>query len=328
MSNLADQLAHRVIPVEQHVYIHKATRGQRPLLTTVIFSTLHTYFQLASNRGIPSGYISSLEERLIETEIALFEALSFINIHFHQDSNTRSESSQYRDAFTENSMTLSKQAKVEEWKCIPLTFEDQRKTWFQEKLHVINGREYRNDSIGESPVSHQTENQWLGPPLPLVANNNDTQLVPRERPLIHNQNARDNQDIALSRYQPAMHGHGDESLQVRLNYSSATIEMSERLPGTNAWTNRSAQQRMTEGAQVSTGEVDSRAHGSYDAVANSQCLDDRQRPPDLHTAIERVPMGVEVPSSPQGQRSPISSGFARHSLEARRVSLKQWQRYF
>ena len=89
MSNLADQLAHRVNPLEQHVYIHKATRGQPPLLITAIFATLHTYFQLAFNRGIPPGYISSIEERLIETEIALFEALSFINIHFHQDSKDR-----------------------------------------------------------------------------------------------------------------------------------------------------------------------------------------------------------------------------------------------
>lgn len=326
MSNLADQPAHRVNPLEQHVYIHKATRGQPPLLITAILSTLDTYFQLAFNRGIPSGYISSLEERLIETEIALFEALSFINIHFHQDSNIQSESSQHRDAFTEHSMALSKQAKVEEWKRIPLTFEDQRKTWFQEKLHVINGREYRNDSIRESPVSHQTENQWLEPPLPLLANHNDTQLVPREQLLIHNQNARDYQDIALSRYQPTM--HGDESLQARPNYSSATTETPERLPGMNTWANKPAQQRMTEGAQVLTREVDSRAHDSYDAVANLQCLDDQQLSPELHTAVERASMGVEVSSSPQGQRSSISSGFARHSLEARRVSSKQWQRYF
>ncbi|KFY82161.1 hypothetical protein V500_10768 [Pseudogymnoascus sp. VKM F-4518 (FW-2643)] len=325
MSNLADQLAHRVNPLEQHVYTRKATRGQPPLLITAIFPTLHTYFQLAFNRGIPSGYISSLEERLIETEIALFEALSFINIHFHQDSYIQSESSQHRDAFTEHSMALSKQAKVEEWKFIPLTFEDQRKTWFREKLRVINGREYRNDSIGESPVSHQTENQWLGPPLPLLANHNYTQLVPRGQPFIHNQNARDNQDIALSRYQLAM--HVDESLEARHNYSSATIETPER-PGMNTWANKSAQQRMTEEPQVLTGEVDSRAHDSYGAVANPQCLDDRQRSPEPHTGIERVPMGVEVSSSPQGQRNSISSGFARHSLEARRVSSKQWQRYF
>ncbi|KFX85803.1 hypothetical protein V490_09399 [Pseudogymnoascus sp. VKM F-3557] len=280
----------------------------------------------SNKRGIPSGYISSLEERLIETEIALFEALSFINTHFHQDSSIRTKPSQNRDAFTEYNMSLSKQAKVEEWKCIPLTSEDQRKTWWQEKLHVINGREYRNGPIGESPVSHGTENQWLGSPLPLPANHNDTQLASPGQPPIHNHNEGDNHDISLSRYQPAI--HDDENQHVRPSYSSAAIEVPERLPGMDTWANKSAQQRTTEGIQVFTGEVDSRAQDSYDAVTNPHCLDGRQQSSELHTAINLVPIGVEVSSSPQGQRSSFSGGFTRHSLEARRVSSKQWQRYF
>lgn len=276
------------------------------------------------NRGIPSGYISSLEERLIETEIALFEALSFINIHFHQDRDIQPKSSDHRDAFIEYSMGLSKQAKVEEWKCIPLTFEDQRKTWLQEKLHVVNGRS--NDSIGESLISHQTENQRLGSSLPLFSPYNDTQPTLQGQPLTHNQNVPNNQDIALSRYQPTM--HGDKSLQVYPNHSSSTIETPKRLPGMNTWANKSEEQLVTKGVQVFTREIESRVHDSYDVAANSDGLEDRQQLPELHTAIERAPMGEEVSLSPQGRQGSISSGFSRRSTEASRVSLKQWQRYF
>lgn len=216
-------------------------------------------------------------------------------------------------------MGLSKQAKVEEWKCIPLMFEDQRKTWLQEKLHVMNGREFGNDPIGESPVSHRTENQWLGSSLPLFANHNDRQVTPQGQHLTHDQNVPNNQDIAVSGYQPAT--HGNESLPLYPNYSSASIETPERLPGMSTWANKSTQQRMAA-------EIDNRVHDSYDVVANSQGLDDQDQFPELHTAIERVPMGAEISPSPQGRQSSPSSGFARHSLEARRVSSKQWQRYF
>ncbi|KFY99494.1 hypothetical protein V498_00723 [Pseudogymnoascus sp. VKM F-4517 (FW-2822)] len=216
-------------------------------------------------------------------------------------------------------MGLSKQAKVEEWKCIPLTFEDQRKTWLQEKLHVVNGREFGNDPIGKSPLSHRTENQWLGSSHPLFANHNDMQVAPQGQHLTHEQNVPNNQNIAESRYQPAM--HGDESLPVYPNYSSATIETPDRLPGMNTWANKSTQQCMAA-------EIGNRVHDSYEVAANSQGLDDQRQSPELHTAIERVPMGVEVSSSLQGRQNSISSGFSRHSLEARRVSSKQWQRYF
>lgn len=222
-------------------------------------------------------------------------------------------------------MGLSKQAKVEEWKCIPLTFEDQRMTWLQEKLHVVKGREYGSNSIAESPVSHRTENQWLRSSVPLFSSHSDTQLVPQGQPLTHDQNAPNNQDIALSRYQPTM--YGDESLQVYPNHSLSTTESVRRLPGMNTWAKKSAEQRVTEGVQVFTGEIDSRVHDSYDMVANSHGLENQQSP-ELHTAIDRIPMGEEVSSPPQGRRSSVSSGFARHSMEARRVSSKQWQRYF
>ena len=223
-------------------------------------------------------------------------------------------------------MGLSKQAKVEEWKSIPLTSEDERKTWLQEKLHVVNGREYGNGSIRESPVSHQTENQWLGSSLPLFSNHNDTQLAPQGQPLTYDQNVPNNQDITLSRYQQTM--HGDESLQVYPNHSSSTIEIPKQLPEMNTWANKSAEQRVTEGVQVFTGGIDGGVHDSYDVVANSHGLEDRQQSTELHTAIERVPMSEEVSSSPQGRRSSIPSGFSRHSMEARKVSSKQWQRYF
>ncbi|OBT77058.1 hypothetical protein VF21_02877 [Pseudogymnoascus sp. 05NY08] len=276
--------------------------------------------------GIPSGYISSLEERLIETEIALFEALSFINIHFHQGGNTQFEPSQYHDAFTNHSTALSKQAKVEEWKRLPLMFEDQQKAWLQEKLHVARRTDYQNDPISESPESHETGHPWPGSPPPLFARHNEEQLVPRRQFLVHSENAQDNQELIQADYQPVI--QGNESLQVNPNYTSATVETPERPPVINTWANRSAQQPTGEKAQITAREGDGRAYDSYLGEANLQFLDDQRHSPRLQTATEQVPVRLNVPSSSHGRQSSISSVPGRHSLEARKVSSKQWQRYF
>ncbi|KFY76646.1 hypothetical protein V499_03777 [Pseudogymnoascus sp. VKM F-103] len=281
------------------VNIPKATRGQ----------------------GIPSGYISSLEERLIETEIALFEALSFINTHFHQGGNTQFEPSQYHDAFTNHSTALSKQAKVEEWKRLPLTFEDQQKAWLQEKLHVASRTDYRNDSISESPGSQETEHPWPGSPPTLFARHNEEQLDPRRQSLAHSENAQGNQEVIQADYQPVM--HDNESLQVGPNYTSPTLETPQRTPVVNAWTNRSSQQRTGEAR-----EGDGRVYDSYLGEANLQFLDDQRHSPRSQTITEQVPMGLNVPSSLHDRQISVSSGLGRHSLEARKVSSKEWQRYF
>jgi hypothetical protein len=281
---------------------------------------------LIFNRGIPSGYISSLEERLIETEIALFEALSFINTHFHQGGNTQFEPSQYHDAFTNHSTALSKQAKVEEWRRLPLMFEDQQKAWLQEKIHVASRTDYRNDSISESPGSQQTEHPWPGSPPPRFARHNEEQLVPQRQSLIHSENAQDNQELIQADYQPVI--HDNESLQVNPNYTSATVETPERPTVVNTWANRSAQQPTGEEARITAREGAGRVYDSYLGEANLLFLDDQRRSPRLQTATEQVPMVLNVPSSSHGRQSSVSSGLSRHSLEARKVSSKQWQRYF
>lgn len=278
------------------------------------------------NRGIPSGYISSLEERLIETEIALFEALSFINTHFHQGGNTQFEPSQYRDAFTNHSTALSKQAKVKEWKRLPLMFEDQQKAWLQEKLHVASRTDYRNDSISGSPGSQETEHPWPGSPPLLFARRNEEQLAPRRQSLIHSENAQENQELIQADYQLVI--QDNESLQVNPNYTSATVETPKRPPIVNTWANRPAQQPRSEEARITAREGDGRVYDSYLGEANLQFLDDQRHSPGLQTATEQVPMGLNAPSSSHGRQSSISSGLSRHSLEARKVSSKQWQRYF
>ncbi|OBT86142.1 hypothetical protein VE02_05743 [Pseudogymnoascus sp. 03VT05] len=304
MSNFADQPARRVVLLGLLANIRKATRGQ----------------------GIPSGYISSLEERLIETEIALFEALSFINVHFHQSGNTQFEPSQYHDAFTNHSTSLSKQAKVEEWKRLPLMFEDQQKAWLQEKLHVASRKDYQNDSISESPGSQEIEHPWPGSPPSLIARHNEGHLVPLRQSLLHSENAQDSQEQVQADYQPVI--HGNESLQVGRNYASATLETPERLPAVNTWANRLIQQLASEEARITAREGDGRVYDSYLGGANLQFLDDQRHSPRLQTATEQVPAGLNVLSSSHGRQSSISSVPGRHSLEARKVSSKQWQRYF
>lgn len=215
---------------------------------------------------------------------------------------------------------------MKEWRRLPLTSEDQQKAWLQEKLHVASRRDYQNDSIGESPESQGTEHPWPDSPVPPFAQHNEALLLPQRQSLVHSQNAQDNQGLIQAEYLPAI--HGNESLQVSRNYTSATLETPERLPAVTTWANNSTQQRPGEEAQITSRERDGRVYDSYIGEANPQFFDDRQHSPRLQTATDQAPMGLVVPSPSHGQQSSMSSGSDHHYLEARKVSSKQWQRYF
>lgn len=103
------------------------------------------------NRGIPSGYIALLEQRLLETEIVLFELLTPLH-HSHIPQHRVSQDA--REILAKVSNAQSKNEKIEEWKRLPLALDEQRQQWLQTREEIIlNSRrqsEKRRRSSGTS----------------------------------------------------------------------------------------------------------------------------------------------------------------------------------
>ncbi|KAF2186002.1 hypothetical protein K469DRAFT_707188 [Zopfia rhizophila CBS 207.26] len=87
-------------------------------------------------RGIPSGYISFIEQRLLETELVVFELLTAIYQSHTPIDQFRSHESA-RQAVADFSGKQSKSAKVEEWKYFPLASDEQRQRWWQNRQEII-----------------------------------------------------------------------------------------------------------------------------------------------------------------------------------------------
>lgn len=81
-----------------------------------------TYPEL-HKRGFPEGYMSGLEQRLIETEIALLQALNHSPIP-----------SSITNRFSKVNSSTSKASRMEEWKSLPLTTTSDRQIWHATKM--------------------------------------------------------------------------------------------------------------------------------------------------------------------------------------------------
>jgi hypothetical protein len=87
-----------------------------------------------ATRGIPSGYLSYIEQRLLDTEIVVFELLSATynsQVPIHRLSEIE------RRALADLSQKQPKSAKIEEWKRSPLNTEEQRHDWWSKRCESI-----------------------------------------------------------------------------------------------------------------------------------------------------------------------------------------------
>jgi hypothetical protein len=87
-----------------------------------------TYPEL-NKRGFPEGYMSGLEQRLIETEIALLESLSgsaLLSPTAHR--------------YSKASSSASKAQRMEEWKRLPLATPSDRQNWHSVKINELQPR--------------------------------------------------------------------------------------------------------------------------------------------------------------------------------------------
>ncbi|CAI6342046.1 unnamed protein product [Periconia digitata] len=91
----------------------------------------------SNKRGIPTGYISVLERRLLETELALFEALcSLYKSPIPIDPYISSQGQ--REAIANYSYKQSKGEKVEEWSSCSLGTEYDRMSWWQSRCTIAD----------------------------------------------------------------------------------------------------------------------------------------------------------------------------------------------
>ncbi|PVH95321.1 hypothetical protein DM02DRAFT_675568 [Periconia macrospinosa] len=88
-----------------------------------------------NKRGIPPGYISVLEKRLLETELVLFESLCALYASPVQIEPFRSSQAQ-REAIAEFSYKQSKTEKLEEWNTCSLGADCDRMSWWQKRCEV------------------------------------------------------------------------------------------------------------------------------------------------------------------------------------------------
>ena len=87
-------------------------------------------------RGIPSGYISFIEQRLLETEIVVIELLSAIYKSHVPIEPQRLPEKDCR-LLAEYEQKQAKSHKIEEWKNFPLATEEERRAWWLEKTERI-----------------------------------------------------------------------------------------------------------------------------------------------------------------------------------------------
>ncbi|KAK7187261.1 hypothetical protein DPSP01_013021 [Paraphaeosphaeria sporulosa] len=105
-------------------------------------------------RGIPAAYINSLEDRLAETEAALYSALATINsVH----NGTAGLHRLLTDASGPVARERSKIEKQDEWKRLPLRSGEQLRVWFEEKSQSDHQLQHMRSSTNGHPPSIQSE---------------------------------------------------------------------------------------------------------------------------------------------------------------------------
>ncbi|KAH6625551.1 hypothetical protein C7974DRAFT_396279 [Boeremia exigua] len=91
-----------------------------------------------NKRGIPSGYVSLIEQRLHETEIFVLEVLSVLQELGASVEQRHRLSNNQRQLLTDIAQKQLKSDKIEEWKSSPLGTDQQRQAWWTAKRDCIS----------------------------------------------------------------------------------------------------------------------------------------------------------------------------------------------
>jgi hypothetical protein len=104
-------------------------------------------------RGIPAIYMSSLEKRLQETELALYVALSTLEGKEGIDSAAEPQLQQSANPAWRQ---LSKLEKQKEWTRLPLNSKEQLAVWFREKKRAGHHTETQDERLLNSELTSFT----------------------------------------------------------------------------------------------------------------------------------------------------------------------------
>lgn len=119
-------------------------------------------------RGIPSGYLSSLENRLAETEAALFQALS--NLHSNPG-HARAENivpdSELLERFKDYNAGQTRTAQIDSWAQLPLTTLAGQREWLDNGIAVVASNDAQLDgSVHERNAPVAVEDGSTRPQTP------------------------------------------------------------------------------------------------------------------------------------------------------------------
>ncbi|KAH8588338.1 hypothetical protein B0O99DRAFT_362433 [Bisporella sp. PMI_857] len=298
---------------------------QLPACTPCRSSGAMCHYPPSNKRGIPSGYIYALEQRLLETETALFDALSASSLSLQNDSGTRIKSNSY-DCFSEHSTAQSKEAKMEEWERLPLMFADQRQNWLREKLHTAKRRQQSPDSMDRVSGSQEPEDRWLGSSQFQGIRQNASPVLPRKRRFRHH-DSQDPQQVALSDYSTRM---SKEGISVDGEPSELPLQAPEIFPDGKVLASPTVVQQAYESTPDSIVTLD-RAHSTNTIVDNSSPLTSQPLSTRLNRREQPTTSADMVLSSPTGERQSSmsnSSAQQQQQLENRQLSSKLWRNYF
>lgn len=133
------------LSAEEPVNILRVSRGTWSQIEVIKFR-----MKLTRGRGIPAGYITTLEARLAETEAALFTILNA------RQSPTATLSVEEDfvfqrtwTCFVKNAKGLSKEAKAREWARLPLSTEMSRSEWFKHTRPIVQSPNQQPMAVNE-----------------------------------------------------------------------------------------------------------------------------------------------------------------------------------
>lgn len=109
-------------------------------------------------RGFPEGYMSGLEQRLIQTELALFEVLTT-----HTAPGAPSIARKSAELFKEHAASVSKGRRMQEWQELPLDTQAERLAWWHKAAAELDlGSEHGVPMLVDCQKP-QSEPQGRGP---------------------------------------------------------------------------------------------------------------------------------------------------------------------
>ncbi|KAH7406920.1 hypothetical protein DE146DRAFT_408836 [Phaeosphaeria sp. MPI-PUGE-AT-0046c] len=131
-----------------------ATRSQNVIVS---FQFVHNarFRKPINKRGIPSGYLSYIEQRLLDTELLAFELLSAI-YKSQVPILPQRLSEQEHQTLSDVSTKQPKSSKIEEWKTLPLSTDEERHSWWLKRCDVISRpMQFESNGIAQDMMTPQ-----------------------------------------------------------------------------------------------------------------------------------------------------------------------------